>query len=172
MWGLDAVQMPKTIPVTELHWQYCLGKVLWCIFEGEGDADIILGRSLQIEAERRFPEFHHTPEPLRDLIKHCTAGAREWKDGPMGIVRRGGKVYPLGRSGVNGEPVATLEETKQAIQPFWQREVTKAEQFVLAKIAYDTGTARETDVELLDYLRRPTLREVLDTLNGFSLPAL
>jgi hypothetical protein len=156
----------------ESHMVYCLGKVLWCIFEGEGDADIILGRSLMIEAEQRFPQFTTTPEPIRELIKRCTAGAREWKDGPISIVRRGGQVFPLGRSGINGEPTATLAETKQAIKTFWRGEMEKAEKFALAQIAYDTDSAQESDIELLDYLRRPKLAEILNDLNAFPSPTL
>ncbi|KAK2747001.1 hypothetical protein FQN57_002573 [Myotisia sp. PD_48] len=156
----------------EAHLVYSLGKVLWCIFEGEGDADIILGRSLLIDADRTFPEFNATPPPIQDLIKRCTAGAREWKDGTIGIVRRGGQVYPLGRSGAGGEPTATLEETKDAIKSFWQSEMVKAERHALASIAYNMGKAQESDIELLDYLHRPKILEVLETLHQFSLPPL
>ncbi|QKX62261.1 uncharacterized protein TRUGW13939_09420 [Talaromyces rugulosus] len=91
---------------------------------------------------------------------------------PIGIVRRGGRVFPLGRSGVNCEPTATLEETKQAIKSFWRGEMEKAERFAWAQIAYATNLAQESDIELLDYLRRPKLTEVLEVLNGFSLPTL
>ena len=81
-----------------------LGKALWCIFEGVGDADIVLGRSNIHDGEQRFPEFVRTPPPLRELIRRCTAGAREWSDGPIKIYRREGKVFPLGQTGLNGEP--------------------------------------------------------------------
>jgi hypothetical protein len=151
---------------------YCLGKVIWCIFEGLGEADNILGRSIPFESEQRFPEFRRTPEELRGLVKRCTVGAREWKDGPISIFRNGGTVYPLGRTGRNGEPKGTLEETKEAIKAFWQGEMRKAETFMAAKEKYDVGEADEHDKEKLDYLSRPTLEEVLSSLEGYATSLL
>lgn len=146
---------------------YELGKAFWRLFEGVGDADIILGRSNKYETEQRFPEFRRTPEALRDLIKNCTAGAREWIDGPIKIYRRGGKVFPLGKTGLNGEPEGTCEETKEAIKVFWQGEMAKAESFILARERYDAGKATEDDLQLLHFLRRPTLGEVMESLIKF-----
>lgn len=147
---------------------YLLGKALYCLFEGVADADIILGRSSPNEAAQRFPEFHYTPPVIQELIKRCTAGAREWEDGHMKVYRRGGKVFPLGRTGRNGEPEASFEETKRAIKSFWQNEMRKAEVFVKAREKYEVGKADETDLELLHYLRRPTLTEVLQAIDAFG----
>ncbi|KAL9616644.1 MAG: hypothetical protein Q9160_008500 [Pyrenula sp. 1 TL-2023] len=147
---------------------YLLGKALYCLFEGVADADIILGRSSPAESEQRFPEFYRTPPPLRELIKKCTAGAREWKDGYIKVYRREGKVYPLGKSGLNGESEASFDETKAAIRSFWQNEMKKAEDFIRAKERYETGKADASDVEILDYLRRPTLAEVLQVLESYG----
>ena len=148
---------------------YLLGKALFCLFEGLADHSIILGRSTTNEGEQLFPEFRHTPPPLQDLIKQCTAGAREWKDGPMKITRCGGRVFPLGKTGMNGETEATFEETKVAIKEFWQNEMKKAEAFISAKGRYESGEADDNDLELLDYLRRPKLVHVLDTLESFRI---
>jgi len=147
---------------------YCLGKVIWCIFEGVGDADNVLGRSIPIESEQRFPEFRRTPEALRGLIKSCTAGAREWKDGPISIFRKGGTVYPLGKTGRNGEPKGTFGETREAIKKFWLGEMAKAEAFLEAKEEFEHGQANETQRAMLEYLDRPTLKEVLDKLEDFA----
>lgn len=146
---------------------YLLGKALWCIFEGRGDADIILGRGNVEDGEQRFPEFRLTPEPLRKLITDCTAGAREWKDGPLGIYRRGGQIFPLGKTGLNGEPEGTFEETKAVIANFWQKEMDKAECFLEARMKYYQGKTNGTDMEWLDYLKRPSLTDVLQTLQSF-----
>ena len=146
---------------------YLLGKALYCLFEGLADHSIILGRSTTNEGEQLFPEFRRTPPPLRNLIKQCTAGAREWKDGPMKITRCGGKVFPLGKTGMNRETEATFEETKVAIKDFWQNEMRKAEAFISAKARYESGKADDNDLELLDYLRRPKLVHVLHTLESF-----
>ena len=147
---------------------YSLGKVLWCIFEGLGEADNILGRSIPVEFEQRFPEFRHTPKPLRLLIQRCTVGAREWKDGYITIFRRGGKVFPLGKTGLNGEPEGTFKETQEAIITFWQSEMRKAVAFMEAKFKFESGKADEHDLPLLTYLQRPTLQQVLDELRTFA----
>ena len=151
---------------------YLLGKALYCLFEGLADHSIILGRSTTNEGKQLFPEFRRTPPPLRDLIKQCTSGAREWKDGPMKITRCGGKVFPVGKTGMNGEQKATFEETKLAIKDFWQNEMRKAEVFIIAKGRFESGDADDKDLELLDYLRRPKLAQVLQTLESFQVSLL
>ena len=148
---------------------YLLGKALYCLFEGLAEHSIILGRSTTNEGKQLFPEFRRTPPPLRDLIKQCTCGAREWKDGPMKITRCGGKVFPVGKTGMNGEKEATIEETKLAIKDFWQNEMRKAEAFIIAKGRFESGEADDKDLELLDYLRRPKLAHVLRTLESFQM---
>ena len=50
----------------------------------------------------------------------------------MKITRRGKRVYPLGKTGINGEE-ATSEETEVAIKDFWQNEMCQAEAFLCAK---------------------------------------
>jgi serine/threonine protein kinase len=144
---------------------YCLGRALWCIFEGVGDTSNVLGRSLphDPDSEHEFPTFTcRTPYAVQEFIKKCTSGAREWTDdGPLGIFRRGGKVYPRGRTGVNGEPFATVEETQKAIKNVWEREIAKAKEFLLAREKYVEGRADAEDLKLLGYLERPTLQEVL-----------
>ena len=146
---------------------YLPGKALYCLFEGLADHSVILGRSTTDEGKHLFPEFRRTPPPLRDLIKQCTAGAREWKDGPMKITRCGGRVFPVGKTGMNGKKEATFEETKSAIKDFWQNEMRKAEALIIAKGRFVSGDADDKDLELLDYLRRPKLAHVLHALESF-----
>ena len=151
---------------------YCLGKVLWCFFEGAADVNNVLGRPTPFDSEQAFPEFRRTPEALRPLIKSCTAGARAWKGQPVGIVRREGRVFPLGKTGVNGEPEGTLDETKTAIKTFWRDEMHKATAFLLAKQRHGRGEADQNDLNLLEYLRRPKLNQVLETLQSFAISVL
>ncbi|XXH04120.1 hypothetical protein Hte_010532 [Hypoxylon texense] len=146
---------------------YMLGRALWCIFEGVGDADVVLGRSNVYDGRQRFPEFVRTPPAMRWIIQTCTLGAREWIDGPIKIYRRGGKVFPLGRTGWCGEPEGTFEETKETVRLFWQDEMRKAERFVEARMRHDKNEASESDLELLHYLKRPTLKQVLSRLHRF-----
>jgi hypothetical protein len=147
---------------------YMLGKALWCLFEGIGDADVVLGRSGSNDGARRFPDFVHTPPQMQDLIRKCTAGAREWTDGPIAIYRREGRVYPLGKTGLNGEPEGTVEETKRAIREFWRGEMDKALAFVEARMRHDRGEALQGDANLLHYLQRPKLQEVLAAVEAFQ----
>jgi hypothetical protein len=151
---------------------YCLGRALWCIFEGVGDTSNVLGRSLphDSDSEREFPAFtHRTPNSVQELIKRCTSGAREWTaDGPLGLFRRRGKIYPRGRTGVNGEPLATMEETQQAIKNVWEREIATAKGFLLARQKHVEGRADANDMELLGYLKRPALREVVAFFENFQ----
>jgi hypothetical protein len=147
---------------------YMLGKMLWCIFEGRGDADIVLGRSSPEEAAQRFPDFVRTHTQMRKLITRCTAGAREWIDGPIKIFRRDGKVFPLGKTGRGGEPEASAEETVEAIRGFWRGEMDKAEKFAEARMRWDAGKPEEGDREMLHYLDRPRLRDVLAELEAFG----
>jgi hypothetical protein len=116
---------------------YCLGRALWCIFECVGNISNILGMSHSHDSEpqHEFPTFtSRTPDSAQEFIEKCTAGARELAgDGPLGLFRRGGKVYPRGRTGAMGEPIATVDETKEAIKKVWELEVTKAKAFLLAR---------------------------------------
>ncbi|KAI0200642.1 hypothetical protein F4808DRAFT_470349 [Astrocystis sublimbata] len=147
---------------------YMLGKALWCLFEGIGDADVVLGRSGISDGQQRFPEFKRTSSELQQLIKKCTAGAREWGDGHIKIYRREGKVFPLGKTGLHGEPEGTFDESKQAVTQFWRTEMQKAEDFVKARMRHDGNEAGNRDLELLHYLQRPTLQEVLLALKQYQ----
>ena len=152
---------------------YCLGRALWCIFECVGNTSNILGMSHSHDSEpqHEFPTFtSRTPDSAQEFIKKCTAGAREWAgDGPLGLFRRGGKVYPRGRTGTMGEPIATVDETKEAIKKVWELEVAKAKAFLLAREKYGNGTAEADDMKLLGYLERPTLKDVLDFLRHLEV---
>jgi hypothetical protein len=154
---------------------YCLGRAMWCIFEGVGDTSNVLGRSLPYDpdSEHEFPTFtHQTPNLVQELIKKCTSGAREWTDdGPLGLFRRGGKVYPRGATGVNGEPLATVKETRDAIKDVWKLEIAKAKKFLRAREKYVQGRADVDDLKLLGYLERPTLKEVLAFLEDLRSTA-
>ncbi len=113
-----------------------------------------------------------TSPNLQELIKISTAGAREWIDGLIKIYRHQGKVFPLGRTGLHGEPEGTFEDTRETIRLFWQNEMRKAEHFVEARMRYDANETREGDIEFLYYLQRPTLGRVLLSLEKYGQSAL
>jgi serine/threonine protein kinase len=152
---------------------YCLGRAIWCIFEGVGNTSNVLGRSHPHDSESQdeFPVFtSRTPDSVQNFIKKCTSGAREWTDyGPFGLFRRGGKVYPRGRTGVAGQPIATVEETKEVVKRVWELEIVKAKEFLLARQNYENDSADTADVKLLGYLERPTLKDVLDFFKDLAV---
>lgn len=84
------------------------------------------------------------------------------------IYRRSCKVFPPGKTGLNGGKEGTLEETTAAIADFWQNELVKAETFIEARMKYCNNNTTEDDLQWLDYLRRPSIRDVLQALESFS----
>jgi hypothetical protein len=145
-----------------------LGKVIWCIFEGVGNINVGLRASKPDNESPEFPAFVRSPPVIQDLVKRCTEGSREWLDGPLGLRRNGSKIYPRGKSGLDGEPRANLDETRAAIQKVWAGELEKGEAIVGARMRHDKGIATADDMEELRYLKRPKLQEVLDELEKIS----
>ena len=143
---------------------FCLGKAIYCIFEGVSAVSNVLGISRASDESIELPHFAKTPAPLRSLIEECTQGAREFEYGGLGIMRVGSKIFPRGRTGRNGEARATVEETKLAIKKTWNKEVIRTEAFVKARMRHDAGEIRDDDAKWLKYLDRPTLSDVLKTL--------
>ena len=146
---------------------FCLGKALYCIFEGVSAVSNVLGISRASDESVELPNFVKTPKKLQALIEKCTLGARETEYGGLGIVRVGSKIFPRGKTGSNGEERATVEQTKVAIKETWTKEVERTQAFVQARMRHDKGE-EDVDVSLLKYLQRPTLTEVLKALQGFS----
>lgn len=56
----------------------------------------------------KFPDFVHTPKPVRELIKQMTLGSREWHGRKLGLFRRGAVTFSSGRTGLDGEPAASV----------------------------------------------------------------
>ena len=50
---------------------YMLGRLFWCIFESVSSPQKELWMEYLYEPEYEFPEFRHTPKPLRQLILSC-----------------------------------------------------------------------------------------------------
>ncbi|KAK0734453.1 hypothetical protein B0T26DRAFT_633562 [Lasiosphaeria miniovina] len=148
---------------------YMLGRVLWCVFEGQSAPQLAaVWQSYQREPEMEFPEFRHTPPHLRDLVNRCTRGRR---DGLSRLItRRGSKLVlrsaPAGRqqqeTDQDGDAVAAFEVHRVA-QEWWRTEVKAAEDFLLMR---ERMKARgEWDD---NYFKRPTLEQVLDELKQFQ----
>ncbi|CAO2649319.1 Nn.00g067040.m01.CDS01 [Neocucurbitaria sp. VM-36] len=159
----------STLQEREAGMVYLLGKVLWCLFEGEPLIGNILGRSLDRDMQLEFPDFVRTPPQVQQLIKEMTAGSREWSGSRLGLYRRAGVLFPRGRSGINGEPEASFEDTQRAVTEVWQHELTHAKALLRARIRNDQGHASEDDSRYLEHLTRPTLQDVLDRLKEMDL---
>jgi serine/threonine protein kinase len=160
---------------------FMLGKLLWCIFEGQPlvrcgiDHEMLLDSDPEYESKRSgraraFPEFNKTPPQIRQLIRTCTAGAPEWEDGvrlPAVVIRKG-KFYPA-MSGPDLGAV-TAADTFNAARSFWGYEVERARAFMrtllfLRGSPQDGSSPAPVPLEWLDQARtRPLFAMVLKEL--------
>lgn len=157
---------------------FMLGKMLWCIFEGQPivrcgiDHEILRDPDPDPDSDmaisdrpRGFPEFKNTPTELHPLIRACTTGAPEWegieeRQGLPGVLLRGGKLYPAG-SGADTESVEPMD-TLKAAKRYWRREVEQAKRFMREMLDYHKHGRRVEDPRPLNHaLARPTFGEVL-----------
>ena len=152
---------------------YMLGMLFWCLFEGCPT----LNNFITVETfrdeyqEMAFPEFRRTPPALQGLIRKCTVGAREWKCARQPLIRVREKVYPIEKTGRNGEITADAAQTQEIAREWWKGEVEDAEDFVKARfrarkrkiVGLDGGE------EVLAFMtERPSLEEVMRTLEQFG----
>ncbi|KAH6848087.1 hypothetical protein B0I37DRAFT_376633 [Chaetomium sp. MPI-CAGE-AT-0009] len=121
---------------------FMLGKLLWCIFEGQPfvrcgiDHEMLRDGDPEYESRRSgkaraFPEFRKTPHAIRQLVQACTAGAPEWGASQPrlpGVVLQGGKLHPVGSG--DGLTPPTAVDTLNAARHFWSREVELARAFI------------------------------------------
>lgn len=152
---------------------YMLGRVLWCVFEGQSAPHpAAVWQSYRREPDLEFPAFSsRTPPPLRDLIDRCTRGRRPTLSGL--IVRRGSKlVLRDGKKGEEGnggggspedeEGGNEEDEVRAAARAWWREEVAAAERFL--EMREERRNRGEWDG---NYYARPRLREVLAELERF-----
>jgi hypothetical protein len=132
-WGMHMLEQAQV---------FMLGKLLWCIFEGQPfvrcgiDHEVLRDGDPEYESRRSgkaraFPEFNKTPHALRQLIQACTAGAPEWdpsKSRLPGMDLRGGRLHPVGSG--DGQTPTTTVDTLDAARCFWSQEVELARSFM------------------------------------------
>ncbi|KAK4220256.1 ribosomal protein S6 kinase alpha-5 [Rhypophila decipiens] len=137
---------------------YMLGRVLWCIFEGQSAPQLAaVWQSYRWEPEIEFPEYRRTPAQLRDLIDRCTRGRR---GNLSGLITRSAKSELV----LRGRDGGSTEEVLAAAQQWWSVEVKAAEEFLrMRREKKDAGQWNE------NYYDRPTLREVVDELEAFRV---
>ncbi|EAQ84188.1 hypothetical protein CHGG_10592 [Chaetomium globosum CBS 148.51] len=183
-WGMHLLERAQV---------FMLGKLLWCIFEGQPfvrcgiDHEVLRDGDPGYESRRSgkaraFPEFKKTPRAIRELIQTCTAGAPEWDTRHPrlpGVVLQGGKIHPVGSTG--GQTPTMAVDTLNAAKRFWNREVELARSF-MAELLLVRGNALESTTKggsptqgsaatpgLLDLVQtRPLFSEILEQLNRIA----
>ncbi|KAK3693745.1 hypothetical protein B0T22DRAFT_49134 [Podospora appendiculata] len=143
---------------------YMLGRVLWCIFEGQSAPQrSAVWQSYRWEPEIEFPEFRRTPMELRALVDHCTRGRRDVLCNL--VTRRGSKLVLCAdvpeRTNVDGE--AGAAEVLRAAADWWTSEVKAAEEFL--QMRWELKTRGEWKD---NYFGRPSLREVIALLDAYQ----
>jgi hypothetical protein len=135
---------------------YMLGRVLWCIFEGQSSPEVAVWQSYQHEPKLSFPSYHRTPPDLKDLIDVCTKGRKAFANlTEGGVVRKGNRLVLR-----NGDGTETTEELQAEATRWWKRELEKAEKYL------EEREERKRCGEMNDSFGRPKLKEVLHMLQG------
>ncbi|KAK5658456.1 hypothetical protein OQA88_1845 [Cercophora sp. LCS_1] len=124
---------------------FMLGKLIWCVFEVTPwvrcgiDHEVLRDEGSGVG----FPVMgDEVPRKVRELVKACTNGAREWERGVGGVLKVEGRNLVVRGGGDVG--VVTKE--------WWAEEVRKSKEFV------EGGKGWE----------RPTFEEVLRVLEGLG----
>ncbi|KAK3311859.1 hypothetical protein B0H66DRAFT_566723 [Apodospora peruviana] len=169
---------------------YMLGRLLWHLFEEVSTVDHCLHFEVLREAceldhsQPFFPVFDEqldesgyvlTPEPIRRLIRDCTAGAPEWQGKMSPLVYRQGRLWAaacLSEDGVRScspQQHESEREAQDALCSWWVDELHEAEQFILARKQH-TVSVRETGKQgcthglLASMTSRPLLQDVMQAL--------
>lgn len=148
---------------------FLLGKAIWCIYEGAKDTRNSVFTAYRYDSGLEFPDFRKTPLKIRTLIKQCTAGCPSWHvNGINDIIRLGSKIYPRGRTGVMGEPMATAQEAAEAASAKWQGRVHDMKHYLETKKRCRMSVMGEEERQLLGFPMRPRLTDVLAFLEDFK----
>ncbi|KAK0654723.1 hypothetical protein QBC41DRAFT_57313 [Cercophora samala] len=152
---------------------FMLGKLLWCLFEGEARVRCGIDHAILQENDREdsigFPHFgdEKTTTQMRDLIRECTRGAPEWetdekKRQKTVLVLQGGKLVPKGTS----VDETTDTAAKNVARAFWTRELEQADYFM-----DELRLSKRTEIDvfppgciLSKANRRPLLKDILSVL--------
>jgi hypothetical protein len=147
---------------------FMLGKLLWCIFERVPSmSSCVTTETFREEPyDILFPKFVRTPQPMRECIRKCTAGAPEWNERWPGVIRRANKIYPIGKTGFRGEPEGTIRETQEAGVEWWREQIRDAEHFLAIRKSQRSMVVLEAGDEdkIAFMVQRPTLHEVLTVI--------
>ncbi|KAK4240834.1 hypothetical protein C8A03DRAFT_12865 [Achaetomium macrosporum] len=148
--GLDQTEQ-------EASMVYMLGRVLWCIFEGQSAPQkAAVWQSYRYEPDIEFPAYRLTPPQLRGLIDRCTRGRRDTLS--TLIVRQKSKLV------LRDQESSRPEEVLMVARQWWRAEVDAAEKFL--KMRQERKKRGTWDG---NHFGRPKLREVLLELERLRL---
>lgn len=137
---------------------YMLGRVLWCIFEGNSAPQrAAVWLSYRWEPLVDFPSYVRTPAPIRDLIDRCTRGRRAGLS--QLIVRERDKLVLRALENTGQSWARQVQETARA---WWASEIEASERWLRERAE---GMKRGDWNE--NYYGRPNLRQVYDALEDF-----
>ncbi len=139
---------------------YCLGLLLYCIFEGVSNVRVTLSNAYPNEPDVSFPDFKRTPHIMQRCINRCTIGAPEWttRDGGRGFARKGDGLYPANLGAGVERPEDTAKEIFDSANRYWSGELKRAEEFFTAGLNESESAADQ----------RPTLWQILQELEGIE----
>ncbi|KAB5580838.1 hypothetical protein GE09DRAFT_453259 [Coniochaeta sp. 2T2.1] len=138
---------------------YMLGRVLWCLFEGQSAPQPgAVWQSYRREPDLEFPAFRRTPLEIRALIDRCTSGRRRVLSS---LITRIGSRLVL-RSVAPGHPQDPDKIVSVANQ-WWSEEMRGAEAFLQKRLELKKRGEWNSN-----YYGRPKLREVLAALEAFK----
>jgi serine/threonine protein kinase len=149
---------------------FCLGKILWCIFEELPSCNTFLTIETFAEGinqKQCFPEFQNTPMELRELISRCTADAPEWENHVFPVVHKGDKLIPKSLADSSGREL-DANEIQHLAREWWRERLEVAEDFVQRRysggpdISMSEGFITANDKAL----QTPTLEEIRDILTS------
>jgi len=152
---------------------FMLGKLLWCIWEGQ--AMVRCGIDYELLQDRnpfgkKFPEFVNCPGQIRELIKRCTLGAREW-DFPREktLAVREGRLVVL-----DGKGDIARQNPGELARAWWVGEITRAKEFLRKKRPGNSGSGSgdKMKAEMEEWEWRPGLDEVIEELKRVEVSGL
>jgi hypothetical protein len=138
---------------------FMLGRVLWCIFEGESCPEVAVWQSYQYESDLEFPSYRDAPLEIRHLIDECTNsehGKASYSEG--GVRRKGNQLVPKDCNGPVGPEAVQAEATR-----WWKRELQQAETYL------DRRLEAKMKIDGNNLVHRPSLDEILVILRASSV---
>ncbi|KAL7761807.1 hypothetical protein ACKLNR_008342 [Fusarium oxysporum f. sp. zingiberi] len=137
---------------------YMLGRVLWCIFEGNSAPQrAAVWLSYRWEPLVEFPGYTKTPGAMQKLIDRCTRGRQNGLSRLIVRERNQLVLRELEKTGLS-----TPDGVQRTAKEWWSREIDASERWLRRRIE---GMKRGDWKE--NYYDRPSLKDVLADLEAF-----